>query len=292
MEEARIHVEGTTYDFAVQVNASAEIRTGADQVARAIGGKIPRGRARATLCIALELMAAPQTEPRILLQAFGHPRRPRQWDAFNESQIKKIVAILADIGIATVPGGGVPASAEPTANGLTLAIKLPAKIDFKEVLKASPQPPKKQPSAKTGTGPKKINYKRRQERNEIVGRLGEEFALQYEQWRLRDHLELLEKIEHVALEDDTLGYDIKSFELDGSMRLVEVKATQGPLEMRFYMSAGEKVFADANPKEYVILRVGNLKTAPVLCEIRSPFSELVFLPAVYEIHFVPAEDGE
>ena len=293
--DEKVPVEAIEYDlddFAAQVNASAEIRTGADQVARAIDGKIPRGRARATLCIALELMAAPQTDPRIVLQAFGHPKRPRQWAAFNENQIERIVAILADIGIAAVPGGGAPTSAKPAADAPVTAIKLPPEIDFEGVLRDAPQPPKKQPREKAGSGPKKIDYKRRQERNDIVGRLGEEFALRYEQWRLRNHPELLDKIEHVALTDDTQGFDIKSFELDGSIRLVEVKATQGPLETRFFMSAGEKAFADANPKEYVVVRVGNLKDAPILCELRSPFDQLEFLTAVYEIHFLSAEDGD
>lgn len=292
--DEKVPVENIEYDlddFAAQVDASAEIRTGADQVARAIDGKIPRGRARATLCIALELMAAPQTDPRIVLRAFGHPKRPRQWTAFNENQIIKIVAILADIGIATVPGGGAPSSAETIAIEPVPAIKLPAEIDFEVALHDPPKLPKKQPKAVAGTGPKKVDYKRRQERNDIVGRLGEEFALKYEQWRLRNHPELLEKIEHVALEDDTLGYDIKSFELDGSTRLVEVKATQGPLETRFFMSAGEKAFADANPNEYVVVRVGNLKGTPILCELRSPFDELEFLTAVYEIHFIPVADS-
>lgn len=294
LRDEKVPVESIDYDldeYVDLVGASKAARTGADQVARAIEGKIPRGRARATLCIVLELMAAPQTDPRIMLQAFGHPKRPRQWAAFNESQIEKIVAILADFGIAAVPGSGNPISAELHAKDTKPAFQLPPEINFEGVFHATPRPPKKQASA-VGGGPKKIDHRRRQERNDFVGRLGEEFAIRYEQWRLRDHPELVKQIEHVSLEDDTLGYDIRSFEIDGTRRLVEVKATQGPLETRFFMSAWEKAFADAYPAEYVVMRVGNLKDGPILCELRPPFDEVEFLPSVFEVHFLPEEDKE
>jgi hypothetical protein len=48
----------------------------------------------------------------------------------------------------------------------------------------------------------------------------------------------------------------------------------------------------ANPETYVILRVGNLNDAPVLCELKSPFDQLDFATAIYEINFLPAEDDE
>ncbi|KMK66638.1 DUF3883 domain-containing protein [Puniceibacterium sp. IMCC21224] len=293
--DEKVPVEAIEYDlddYAEEVAADKETQSAADQVARAIGGKIPRGKARATVCLALEIMATPKQDPRTLLREFGQPRRPRQWDSFDEKQIEKFAAIIANIGIPAGPAsdqakGGRTDTTKPDA-----ILKLPAEINFEKVERAAPQPPKKKPRKKGGSAPKKIDHKRKQERNDIVGRVGEEFALQYEQWRLRGHPDLVEKIEHVSLEDDTKGYDIKSFELDGTDRLVEVKATQGPLETRFFMSAPEKVFADANPETYVILRVGNLNDAPVLCELKSPFDQLDFATAIYEINFLPAEDDE
>ena len=92
----------------------------------------------------------------------------------------------------------------------------------------------------------------------------------------------------MSLEDDTVGYDIESFETNGERRLVEVKATQGPLETRFFLSAGEKLVADTNPLNYILIRVGNLKESTILCELRPPFNEIELIASVFEARFLPA----
>ena len=290
LRDEKIPVEAINYDlddYAQLLGASKAALDGADQVARAIEGKIPRGRARATLCIALEILAAPEVDPRILLQAFGYPKRPRQWSPLSNLQIDKAVSILSSIGIEPVHGSGVPVPTQSPSSDPKSALRLPEIIDFDKSVRDAPHPPKKKDGAATG-GPKKIDYRRRQERNDAVGRLGEEFVLRYEKWRLREHPELLKRIKHVSLEDDTVGYDIESFETNGERRLVEVKATQGPLETRFFLSAGEKLVADTNPLNYSLIRVGNLKESPILCELRPPFNEIELIASVFEARFLPA----
>ena len=118
-----------------------------------------------------------------------------------------------------------------------------------------------------------------------MGKLGEKFGLAYEKWRLRDHPELLKKVRHVSEEDDTLGYDIESIELDGLPRYVEVKGTLGPLESRFFLSANEMICAEKNGDKYVLLRVGQLADNPKCCEIRHPFEGLELKPANYSVIF-------
>ncbi|WP_406240095.1 DUF3883 domain-containing protein (plasmid) [Acetobacter orientalis] len=292
LRDEKVPVEAIEYDlddYVQIIDASQDARNGAEQVARAIEGKIPRGRARATLCIALEILAEPEVDPKILLQAFGYPKRPRQWSPFSDLQIDKAVSILSSIGIQPVHGSGVPVPTKSQSRDQKSVISLPETIDFEKSVRGAPQLLKK----KIGTsnrGARKIDHQRRQERNGAVGRLGEEFVLRYEQWRLREHPELLKRIKHVSLEDDTVGYDIESFEINGKRRLVEVKATQGPLETRFFLSAGERIVAESNPSEYVLIRVGNLKEDPILCELRHPFNEIELTPSIFEARFITIEN--
>lgn len=273
--------------FAEAVEASDEAKRGATRLSTAIDGKIPRGRARATFCIAMELLTETNVTPRLILEAFGYPDKPRKWVAFNEAQIAKAEAILAAHGLKPKTGAGLDGLIQLEGPPGTTPYDLPEEIDFAAALQPAPKPPKKTSGPK-GKGAKKVNYKQKQERNDFVGALGEKFAHRYELWRLRDHDDLRNKVSHVSTEDDTLGYDISSWNPDGTERLVEVKSTQGPLETRFFISANELSCAQANPDTYVILRVGNLKGEPVCCELRYPFDELEIEPSVFEVTFKPS----
>jgi hypothetical protein len=164
---------------------------------------------------------------------------------------------------------------------------LPTNIDFSKVL-VDPPKPKEQGTAGGGKGggPKKVDHSQKAQSNDAVGKLGEEFALTFERWRLRNHPKLAKKLRHVSKEDDTLGYDIESFELDGTPRFIEVKGTLGPMETRFFLSASELACAEAKGEQYIVLRVAQLATEPKCCEIRYPFEEkLELTPATYSVGF-------
>ncbi len=290
-----VAVEDIKFDldtFAERVGANGNVKLGVERLRKAIAGKVPRGRARATFCIAMELIAETDVTPRLLLETLGQPRVPRKWVALNQDQISKIEQILADNGLKPKLGVGpiglrkvaAAAAAISASTPKKLPYVLPDEIDFAAALEELPQPAKKLGKGK-GKAPKKIDYKQKQEANDLVGKLGEEYAFRYEEWRLRDHDELRKKISRVADVDDTLGYDIRSWETDGSERLVEVKATQGPLETRFFLSANELSCSKLNPESFVILRVGNLKTVAKFCEIRSPLDDLEIEPALYSVKF-------
>ena len=89
-----------------------------------------------------------------------------------------------------------------------------------------------------------------------IGNKGEQYIIEYEIERLTqaDKAELADKIKHISLVNDAAGYDILSFNEDGSERYIEVKTTKGPIGTDFFISPGEIKFSKAN-KEYYIYRV-------------------------------------
>ena len=76
--------------------------------------------------------------------------------------------------------------------------------------------------------------------------------------------DLAEKIEWRSREDDSLGYDIKSFDIDQDHqvhdRFIEVKTTVGDEYEEFYITRREKNIMDEYKDYYYVYRVYNLKT--------------------------------
>jgi hypothetical protein len=117
--------------------------------------------------------------------------------------------------------------------------------------------------------PEKFEAVRR--RREENGQLGERFVLRHEQDLLRHNgrSDLADAVSWVALEDVSLGYDIKSFWPDGSDKFIEVKSTQGDAAT-FDFTANEWTTADRERENYVIARVIHVRTGPAIREIRDP----------------------
>jgi hypothetical protein len=95
-------------------------------------------------------------------------------------------------------------------------------------------------------------------RNAALGLAGERLVLTAERDRLiaagRD--DLAKEIVHVAVvEGDAAGYDIRSYETNGDLRLLEVKTTRGPATTAFYVTPNELAFSRSNPTNYVLIRV-------------------------------------
>ena len=290
-------IEFDLADYARDTGASGAAIGGGERIARAMGSQVPRGRHRATACMAYELILTGGQSSPAILGKFGFPKKPRVWASFNDTQKEKIETILADYGVAVeqpVEEAVADAAAAGEDEPLPFVPKpmpdLPAEIDFPAVLVDPPKPKAQAGGGGKGGGPKKVDHKQKAHANDAVGKLGEEFAVRYERWRLREHPELLKKLRHVSKEDDTLGYDIESFELDGTPRYVEVKGTLGPMETRFFLSATELACAETNGERYVVLRVSQLAHDPKCCEVRYPFDgKLDLTPATYSVAFVAEE---
>lgn len=270
--------------FAAANGASGAALQAAEKIRKTIYvNRIPRDRVRALSCMALEIVGTGGQAASSLFERFGMPKPlPRHWQPFDQQSRSKFDSIAASIALPAESAAAPPVA--PVA-----APALPDDIDFSQVAKPPPQPAHAADTSKAGKGAgrRKVDHQKKAKADDEVGKLGEEFALRYERWRLRNHPQLLAQIRHVSLVDDSLGYDIESFEPDGSPRYVEVKGTLGPLETRFFLSANELAAATIHEDAYVILRTARLGSDPQCCEIRPPFDELEMTTAVFSVTFKP-----
>lgn len=91
-------------------------------------------------------------------------------------------------------------------------------------------------------GAKKANYAERHRANALTGSKGEAIVMRYERDRLAllGREDLSHKVRRISTDDDTVGYDVESFEENGEPRYVEVKTSTGNSKaVRFFMSANE-----------------------------------------------------
>lgn len=69
---------------------------------------------------------------------------------------------------------------------------------------------------------------------------------------------LAKRVTHVAVEEgDGAGYDVRSFEVDGAVKLIEVKTTRGGPDTDFFVSANEVRFSETHPDSFSLYRVYN-----------------------------------
>jgi hypothetical protein len=111
-----------------------------------------------------------------------------------------------------------------------------------------------------------IEIKRVMEEN---GALGEEHVMDAERRRLRRAglSNLAESIRWISRESVGEGYDIESFEEDGSKRFIEVKASIGK-QQTFEMSNNEWQTACRLGASYYIYRVSNVRSNPTISRYR------------------------
>ena len=108
---------------------------------------------------------------------------------------------------------------------------------------------------------KSPDYAVKDAKNRKLGLEGELLVLEYEINKLKEagFPELAKKVVHTSVvQGDGAGYDIKSFNQDGSARYIEVKSTRGSLNTDFYMSPNELKFAEKNSDNFYIYRVYDL----------------------------------
>lgn len=105
-----------------------------------------------------------------------------------------------------------------------------------------------------------------------IGEKGEYFAFRHEKRRLRTagRDDLAERVDWVSRKAVGRGYDIESFETDGTPRLIEVKATSGR-GMTFFMSDNEWEIATHRAEQYYIYRIIEVDDQPRIANImRNP----------------------
>jgi hypothetical protein len=105
---------------------------------------------------------------------------------------------------------------------------------------------------------KGVNYSADDNKNQELGLAGELLVLRREQEYLKVHgrSDLALEVRHVSqLDGDGLGYDILSYNLDGSEKYIEVKTTTGSAETPFYITGNEVQFSERFSSNYYLYRV-------------------------------------
>lgn len=136
---------------------------------------------------------------------------------------------------------------------------------------------------------RKFDVAERDARNSALGRAGEERVLAHERASLRaaGRTDLSERIRWVShLDGDGAGYDILSFDTDGSDRLIEVKTTNGWERTPFHISRNELAVAEARCDAWRVVRLWNFAREPRAFELRPPLDAHVSLMATsYQASF-------
>ncbi len=287
---------------------------GAIKIQKAINGKVPRGRHRATACIAMELLRANKTGRATLLNSFGIPKKVGTWNKFSAKTISLINQILHDYNPQIAKIAAVSKKKATTkkvavkkAAAKKVAVKkkvatlkpssgkaknkayepfeliLPSDFDYSSVefgppkLKPKKVSKSKKSNAKAGRAKKK-DYVGEAESNQAVGKAGEEFVLAYEKNKLKGKPKLASSVVWVSEEiGDDEGYDILSFDDNGQKLHIEVKSTIGPAETDFHISSNELLTAKQLGDKYCIYRVYDLEDIPKIWKIDSPLSDTVEL---------------
>ncbi len=129
------------------------------------------------------------------------------------------------------------------------------------------------PSAKLA----RIDFVARDAANRELGIRGEEFVFEFERKRVHDQArrpDLAKQIEWTARDrGDGAGYDISSFNDDGSPRLIEVKTTGLGKYFPFNVTANEVRCSVAVPQQFHLYRVFKFGEAPRLYMLRGALSE-------------------
>ena len=107
------------------------------------------------------------------------------------------------------------------------------------------------------------DYGALQEENRKLGRTGQGVVVDLERERLEGRPKLAKKVKNVAADlGDGAGYDVLSFNADGSPLRIEVKTTRGGESTPFYLSAWELEYAEKHPESARLYRVYDLGPHP------------------------------
>lgn len=101
-------------------------------------------------------------------------------------------------------------------------------------------------------------YEANDARNTELGLKGELLVIQWERNYLiqNGRPDLAEQIVHVsAVEGDAAGYDVRSYDLDGTHKYLEVKTTKGSKSTAFFVSPNQLDFSLKNRDKYKLIRI-------------------------------------
>ncbi|TWH82560.1 DUF3883 domain-containing protein [Sedimentibacter saalensis] len=146
-------------------------------------------------------------------------------------------------------------------------------------------------SSTTGAkkGNSKVDFEEKNKYNKRIGDRGELIVLKAEEDKLKKYKkELVKKIKHISIENDSAGYDILSFDEYGNEIYIEVKSTTAkPGDANFYLTSNEleRAKGDMNYWIYIVFEVNT--DAPKIWKINNPFEknkdEIKLIPLSYNV---------
>ncbi len=119
----------------------------------------------------------------------------------------------------------------------------------------------------------KPDYEKREGQLKRIGDPGEAIVIDLERKRLKHagKSKLASQIKHVSDEDDGAGFDVLSFDEDGTERRIEVKATTaGNLDRGFYISSNELEKASSLKNYYLYLVFSTMSKKPRVLPMKRP----------------------
>lgn len=174
----------------------------------------------------------------------------------------------------------------PPANGE------PKRPDFAEILEEPPPTTNRADEAlesRRSYQARKYNYIKREAENRKLGEAGEKFVLELEKLRLikagRDDL-ATQVVRVSETKGDGAGYDIYSFEEDGTARFIEVKTTNFGKSIPFFISANELAFSRDYSNQYYLYRVFNFRHSPKLFILKGSLKEKYkIVPTTFRVSY-------
>jgi hypothetical protein len=260
---------------------AARIRRLDEQIGRGEGSI---GRKLSNITFVASRLALPP------LQGFGAlPNIQRAIYPAVERYLRAHPAVLSDDAFLHPEGRTMPGFTQPSApfrSPWAKQIELPVGNLPSFMLPTDPVPPleeerKARPEGLTRLV-RKFDPATRDNRNRILGRLGEERVLNHEINRLitAERMDLAKRVEWTSdVHGDGAGYDIRSFEADGSDRLIEVKATKGGATTDFFLTRTEKEVSMERPDAWRLYRLHTLAAKPRLFVLAPPLEDSVRLSA-------------
>lgn len=169
----------------------------------------------------------------------------------------------------------------PSIENILTLLEKPPTLD-KSSKKGAVKEPSKTYSVRT-------NYLELEAVNKSLGDAGEQFAINFERARLISlgKESLADKIEHVALtQGDGAGFDILSYEANGSDRFVEVKTTKYGKHSPFFISSNELRFSEKYQENYHLHRIFQFRNDPHLFSLPGSVSNnFILSPTEYRASF-------
>ena len=133
------------------------------------------------------------------------------------------------------------------------------------------------------------NHEKRQKQLKRIGDRGEAIVLALEKNRLiqSGKFKLARRIDPVSQQSDSIGYDILSFDEDGSERYIEVKSTaSNNLDRGFYISSNELEKAKALGNYYIYFVFSAMSNKPKVLPMKHPAldgKDFILRPITYQV---------